>query len=177
MRAVARAGQADADAEEGTKPAEVPNGWVVPDLDYPTFRVTLIAKVMDRLTLRRLARHGVMTYAEWRVLSRLATMPDGATVGQIADLAWVDRAEVSRAASTLELRGLSTRRPNEGDKRRPILHLTESGWSEYRRLAGDRTAFHAELLADLNAAERTELDRLLAKIGTRLTRMIREEPS
>jgi DNA-binding MarR family transcriptional regulator len=173
MRAVARAGQADAD--EGNKSAEVPNGWIVPDLDYPTFRVTLIAKVMDRLTLRRLARHGALTYAEWRVLSRLATMSDGATVGQNADLAWVDRAEVSRAASTLEQRGLTARRPNEGDKRRPILHLTDSGWAEYRRLAEDRTAFHAELLADLDATERADLDRLLAKIGTRLTRMLREE--
>ena len=175
MTAVARAGHADTD--EASKPAEVPNGWVVPDLDYPTFRVTLIAKVMDRLTLRRLTRHAVMTYAEWRVLSRLSTMADGATVGQIADLAWVDRAEVSRAASTLEERGLTTRRPNDGDKRRPILHLTESGWNEYRRLAQDRTAFHEALLTDLEAGERSDRDRLLAKIGTRRTRMIREEPS
>jgi DNA-binding MarR family transcriptional regulator len=130
---------------------------------------------MDRLTLRRLARHGIMTYAEWRVLSRLATMSDGATVGQIADLAWVDRAEVSRAASTLELRGLTTRRPNEGDKRRPILHLTDRGWDEYRVRAADRSAFHETLLTELCPDERAELDRLLAKIGTRLTRMLREE--
>jgi len=172
MPAVAHA---KTEADRDPRLAEVPNGWVVPDLDYPTFRITLIAKVMDRVTLRRLARHGTMTYAEWRVLSRLATMPDGATVGQIADLAWVDRAEVSRAASTLEQRGLTTRRPNEGDKRRPILHLTDSGWAEYRTRARDRTAFHETLLTDLCPEERTELDRLLGKIGTRLTRMLRDE--
>jgi len=169
MKAVARADQADRDDGQ-----DVPTGWVVPDLDYPTFRVTLIAKVMDRLTLRRLAQRAVMTYAEWRVLSRLATMPDGATVGQIADLAWVDRAEVSRAASTLEGRGLTTRRANEGDKRRPILQLTEKGWGEYRTSVRKRGAFHEALLADLNADERVELDRLLAKVGGRLTQMLRE---
>jgi len=171
MRAVARADQTE--REEGT--AEVPTGWVVPDLDYPTFRITLIAKVMDRLTLRRLAQRAVMTYAEWRVLSRLATMPDGATVGQIADLAWVDRAEVSRAASTLEERGLTGRRANEGDKRRPILHLTEKGWAEYQTSVRKRGQFHETLLADLDAGERAELDRLLGKIGNRLTQMLREE--
>ena len=171
MRAVARAEQADTDRG----PAEVPNGWVVPDLDYPTFRITLIAKVMDRVTLRRLAQRAVMTYAEWRVVSRLATMPDGATVGQIADLAWVDRAEVSRAASTLEARGMTARRPNEGDRRRPILQLTEKGWAEYRASVQRRCAFHETLLADLDASERAELDRMLGKIGGRLTQMLNEE--
>jgi len=170
MKAVARTDHADIEGGQ----VEVPAGWVVPDLDYPTFRITLIAKVMDRVTLRRLAQRAVMTYAEWRVLSRLATMPDGATVGQIADLAWVDRAEVSRAASTLEARGLTARRANEGDKRRPILHLTEKGWAEYQTSVRRRGAFHETLLADLSAAERSELDRLLAKVGGRLTQMLRE---
>jgi DNA-binding MarR family transcriptional regulator len=144
------------------------NGWRLQDLDYPTFRLSLIAKVMDRLTLRHLSEKTDYTFAEWRVLSRLATIPDGATVGQIADLAWVDRAEVSRAATALEARGVTARRENPEDRRKPILYLTEAGKKAYGPMSADRSAFHAALVQDLSEDERDELDRLLAKVGQRL---------
>lgn len=151
------------------------NGWRLKDLDYPTFRLSLVAKVMDRLTLRHLAETGEYTFAEWRVLSRLATVPDGATVGQIADLAWVDRAEVSRAAAALEKKGLTARRENQQDRRKPILYLTDKGKKLHRPMADDRGAFHAALVADLSADERNELDRLLAKIGQRLVSALQND--
>jgi len=46
-----------------------------------------------------------------------------------------------------------------------------SAWTR----APANTAFHETLLTDLCPEERTELDRLLGKIGTRLTRMLRDE--
>jgi DNA-binding MarR family transcriptional regulator len=153
--------------------AAVLEGWVLPDLDYSTFRLALVAKVMDRLTLRRLSERGETTYAEWRVLSRLATMPNGATVGRIADLAWVDRAEVSRAAAALEERGLTARRENPEDRRKPILYLTEAGRAAYIPMMRDRGAFHASLVADLTEEERRTLDGLLAKIAQRIVKTLR----
>lgn len=151
------------------------NGWRLDDLDYPTFRLSLVAKVMDRLTLRHLSERGDHTFAEWRVLSRLATLPEGATVGQIADLAWVDRAEVSRAAAALEKKGLSARRENLADRRKPILYLTEKGKASYAPMAADRGAFHAEMVSDLSPDECRELDRLLGKIGQRLVQTLHKE--
>lgn len=156
-------------ADEAVKASEVLlNGWRLRDLDFPTFRLSLVAKVMDRLTLRHLAEKTDYTFAEWRVLSRLASLPDGATVGQIADLAWVDRAEVSRAAAALERRGVTARRQNPEDRRKPILYLTEDGKAAYQPMAADRGAFHAGLVQDLSTDERAELDRLLGKIAQRL---------
>ncbi len=161
-------------AEQAARASEVfLNGWRLEDLDYPTFRLSLVAKVMDRLTLRHLAERSDYTFAEWRVLSRLATLPDGATGGQIADLPWVDRAEVSRAASALEKKGLTARRGNPEDRRKPILYLTEAGKKQHRPMAADRSAFHAGLVADLSPEEREELDRLLAKIAQRLVKALR----
>jgi DNA-binding MarR family transcriptional regulator len=160
-------------AEQAERASEVfLNGWRLQDLDYPTFRLSLVAKVMDRLTLRHLAEKSDYTFAEWRVLSRLATLPDGATVGQIADLAWVDRAEVSRAAAALERRGVTARRENLEDRRKPILYLTEEGKKQHRPLSADRSAFHAGLVADLSEQEREELDRLLAKVAQRLVKAL-----
>lgn len=155
------------DASSGTSsPGDLP-GWILPSLDYATFRLTLVSKAMDRFSLRQFADHG-LTYAEWRVLSRLASVPAGATVGQIADMAWVDRAEVSRAAATLEKRGLTARRENPDDRRTPILHITQAGMELYSPMLADRCAFHDTLMAGLTEREKEEFDRILSKIAHQL---------
>jgi len=152
------------------RPTQLP-GWNIDQLEYPTFHITLIAKIMDRLTVRYLADPGEMTYAEWRVLVRLATMEVGGTVRQVADLAWVDRAEVSRAASSLEAKGVVGRRENPQDRRKPVLFLTRRGRDLYRREVKRRQEFHENLLVGLSAAERQLLDDLLGRIGERLVGM------
>jgi DNA-binding MarR family transcriptional regulator len=148
-------------------------GWTVDQLDYPTFRVTLLAKVIDRLTIRHLAELDDLAYAEWRVLARLAGMADGGTVGQVAELAWVDRAEVSRAAGALERKGLTGRRDNPQDRRSPILFLTEEGQKRYRATVRWRSAFHDSLLGDLSMEDRATLDELLGRIGGRLMDLLK----
>lgn len=158
---------------EGDKPS----GWIVPELDFPTFRLGLVAKFMDRLTIRQLSEVSDYSYAEWRVLSRLAYHKDGATVGRIASLAWVDRAEVSRAVATLEKRGLVTRRENPEDRRTPILSLTPTGLEEHHRIIVLRGAFHELLVQDLSGAEREQLDQLLDKVARRLLGMNNGSPT
>lgn len=149
-----------------------PEGWVLPELDYPTFRLSLVAKYMDRMTIRQLSELSDLSYAEWRVLSRLALMPGGGTVGRIAGLAWVDRAEVSRAAASLEKRGMVQRRDNPADRRTPILSLTESGTAEQNRIMQARGKFHESLIQDLTGEERATLDALLHKVAGRVLSMM-----
>ncbi|MDF8333698.1 MarR family winged helix-turn-helix transcriptional regulator [Novosphingobium cyanobacteriorum] len=144
------------------------NGWVMPGLDYPTFRLNLLCKLMDRKTLRQLAERANCTYPEWRVLSRLGCTVGGATVRQIAEAAWADRAEVSRAVASLEARGLASRLDNPQDRRAPIMFLTKAGVQLYRRVLEMRGAFHEEVMADLDAEEREALDRILGKLAHRL---------
>ena len=148
-------------------------GWIVDQLDYPTFRVTLLAKAIDRLTIRHLAELDDLAYAEWRVLARLAAIPDGGTVRQVAELAWVDRAEVSRAVRALERKGLTGRRDNPQDRRSPILFLTQQGRERYSATVRWRSAFHDSLLRDLSMEDRATLDELLGQIGRRLMELIR----
>ncbi|MBB4614180.1 MarR family winged helix-turn-helix transcriptional regulator [Novosphingobium taihuense] len=147
------------------------NGWVMAGLDYPTFRLNLLCKLMDRRTLRQLAERANCTYPEWRVLSRLGCTVGGATVRQIAEAAWADRAEVSRAVASLEARGLASRLDNPQDRRAPILFLTKSGLQLYRRVLEMRGAFHEEVMADLDTEDREALDRILAKLAGRLQAM------
>jgi len=163
----------------GTNPSPVSGGadpvklagWVLPGMDYPTYRLSLVSKAMNRITVRKLSAANELTYAEWRVLSRLATASGGATIRQLADMSWADRAEVSRAAAQLEARSLVERRVNPEDLRMPILSLTKAGRRKYEALVGERVAFHEALISDLSDSERATLDRVLGKIALRLESM------
>ena len=161
-----------------TAPAETANpelkGWNMAGLDFPLIRLVLIAKAMDRLNQRSLAEQADLTMAEWRVLSRLAPS-DGATVREVAELAWADRAEVSRAATALEQRKLVGRRHNPRDGRAPILFCTEVGQAEYQRVLPLREAHYGSLIALLDEAEQAELDRLLGKVMMRVAAVAEDD--
>lgn len=144
------------------------DGWKIEGLDFPSFRMSLLVKVMDRLTIRELAGVTDLPIAEWRVLSRLALSKGGLTVRQIAMKAWVDRAEVSRAASSLEARGYLARRNNPADRRAPIMFLTPEGETVYKPLMAQRTAFHARVMESLDQEEQDLLDGLLRKMAVNL---------
>lgn len=158
--------------DEPVPPTELA-GWTLDQLDYPTFRLTLIAKIMDRLTIRYLTEEGIISYAEWRVMARLATMTNGGTVRQVADLAWVDRAEVSRAVTQLESKGFTARRENPMDGRAPLLHMTEKGFDYYRAGLARRRAFHESLLVNLSPEEAALLDDLLGRVGEQLVHLLK----
>lgn len=150
------------------------NAWRIDGLDFPSFRVSLIAKVMDRLTNRELAALGKMPIAEWRVLSRLALTPGGLTVRGIAERAWVDRAEVSRAAKMLAGRGLISRRENPNDGRAPILFVTEEGMAAFEPVMAVRTRFHARVMQSIDEEEKEQLDCLLEKLAKNLLAMVED---
>lgn len=143
-------------------------GWVMPGLDFVTFRLGLLSKLMDRKTMRQLSDRTECTYPEWRVLARLGAVVGGSTVGQIAESAWVDRAEVSRAAASLERRGLATRLENPQDRRAPIHCLTKDGLKIYRRMLDIRKAFHSDLVADLTPEELELFDMVLLKLARKV---------
>jgi len=145
-------------------------GWTVAGMDYPTFRLSLIAKIMDRITLRYFAGLSDLSMPEWRVLLRLCSNEE-LTGRQIADQAWVDPAEVSRAATALEARGWIGRRENPKDGRTPLLFATKAGRTIYQPLLKSRGRFHEDLLAELSPLERDLLDALLKKLAERLMNM------
>lgn len=152
-----------------------PQGWRLAALDVPTVRILLLAKLMDRISARRLHETGELNLAEWRLLARLVESGE-ATVGHLAEQSWVDRAEVSRAATALEARGITTRKVNAQDARTPLLYVTPKGMELYRVVMAERMAFHAELIADLTADECRQMDDMLLKIAHRLhgKTMVRE---
>ncbi len=139
-------------------------GWHLCDLDFPTFRMALLAKAMDRLTIRQLSENFGLSYAQWRVMARLGTAPGGATVGQIAQQAWADRAEVSRAVSWLQQKNLLSRREHAEDRRVQVVSLTQEGESLYRKVLATRADFHRKITGDMSPEEVAQLDTLIDKL-------------
>ena len=146
-------------------------GWVVPGLDHPGLRILLLAKAMERLNARRIAKITKLTTSEWRVLSRLAPQKEGATVRELAELTWADRAEISRSAAALEEKGFVSRKANPRDGRAPILFCTAAGKKEHARVIPFRTRFYESLVADLTDEELFMLEKSLLKISLKLSSM------
>jgi DNA-binding MarR family transcriptional regulator len=138
------------DADLADALGEVASAWRIGGPDYLPYRVTLLAKLLDRCTTRLLQASSGLSVAEWRVLAQLAlASPASASVRQLAEQAWVDRAEVSRAAASLERRGFIERRQNTKDRRSPLLYCSAKGLELYRRVSPSRQAFHRKLTAML----------------------------
>lgn len=149
---------------ESPSASEIRDGWALDGLDFPSFRISLVAKTIDRLSARSLGRLTGLTMAEWRSLMRIVQARDGLTVRQIAEGAWVDRAEVSRAVKRLESRGLSHRRDNGNDRRAPLLFASQAGIALCQMVVEERSAFHRRAMESFTTQERQMFDTLLLKL-------------
>lgn len=65
-------------------------------------------------------------HREFRLLAFLSGS-EGLTVGELADLAVLERPTVSKMLDRLQAQGWVVRQPDAADRRRSELHLTESG--------------------------------------------------
>jgi DNA-binding MarR family transcriptional regulator len=139
------------DAEELGKLA---GAWRWGGRDYLPYRITLLAKLFDRWNTRLLQDSSGLSVAEWRVLAQLSAASP-ASVRQLAEQAFVDRAEVSRAAASLEAKGFAERQDNPRDRRSPLLFCTERGRALARRVSAQRREFQREL-TDLLSPEQVE---------------------
>lgn len=152
--------------------------WRIGGPDYLPYRVTLLAKLLDRCTTRLLQASSGLSVAEWRVLAQLAlASPGSASVRQLAEQAWVDRAEVSRAASSLERRGYVDRRDNPKDRRSPLLYCSAKGLELYRRVSPSRQAFHGKLTAMLGAEQARAMEAAMLTLATACVDELQREPS
>ena len=139
---------------------DVADAWQIGGPNYLPYRIALLAKMLDRHTTRLLQESAGLTLAEWRVLSQL-TIESPAPVRQLASQAWVDRAEVSRAAASLERRGYVERQDNPADRRSTLFSPTPQGIALVETIRPLRREFHAALTRNLSKAQRAVLDEAL----------------
>ena len=154
----------DADSVEAL--GKVAGAWRHGGRDYLPYRLMLLAKLLDRWSTRVLLDISGLSVAEWRVLALLAA-GSPLSVRTLAEQNHVDRAEVSRAAASLEAAGHIERRDNPKDRRSPYLYCTARGLELAGRVSPQRRAFHKSLTDLLRPEEVEALDIAMLTLAKR----------
>jgi DNA-binding MarR family transcriptional regulator len=128
----------------------------------PSWLLSQAALAGDRLVGEALAREGVRKY-HFRVLVALAD--DGPlSQAELGRRLGIDRSDMAAVTTELEERGYLTRRRDDADRRRNVVALTPAGSERLERMDAAVEAAQAQLLEALDAGERAQLSRLLARI-------------
>jgi DNA-binding MarR family transcriptional regulator len=109
--------------------------------------------------VRRLAEVG-LNVAQWRAVA-LLSLARKSTFRELADYAWLDRGDLSRALRKLETNGLVRRTPHPGDRRSAYLSLTAKGRKIYTGFSAEWRRFEHEFDQLFSQAELLGLNRNL----------------
>ncbi|WP_140420477.1 MarR family winged helix-turn-helix transcriptional regulator [Novosphingobium sp. B 225] len=142
----------------------LPPTWTLFGDDHLPHRLQLLAKMIDRESARQLQAQSGLSLAEWRVLAFVGTTGQ-TTAADICAAFEVDRAEVSRAIAKLGDDGLIVRQPDDRNRKRLILRLTEPGIALFRSTRDERVLYFRQITASLSSSERTLLEDLIGKVA------------
>jgi DNA-binding MarR family transcriptional regulator len=143
-------------------------GWHAerPDLDVEPLqvlsRVSRLARHLDRARREAFAAHGLQTW-EFDVLSALRRQgaPFQLSPGALLRATLVTSGTMTNRIDRLAASGLVSRKPDPQDKRGVLVALTERGMEVADSALQDLLAREQELLAKLDAGQRTQLADLL----------------
>ncbi|KRG69693.1 MarR family transcriptional regulator [Pseudoxanthomonas dokdonensis] len=142
-------------------------------LDLETFlpyRLSVLSNRISQTIANLYGRRFGLAITEWRVMAVLGRF-SGLSAGEVAERTAMDKVAVSRAVARLLERGLIERETHGDDRRRSVLGLSEVGYGVYDEVAPMTLECERQLLAPLDAADREQLDALLAKLGAGLEHM------
>jgi DNA-binding MarR family transcriptional regulator len=104
-----------------------------------------------------------LSVQQWRVLVTLAEK-DGQTVGQVAEIAVLDRSGLGRLLEQMEADGLVERTSPPEDRRAVLIRLAPNGRARHALALPRVSAHYRRLLRGLSGDDFTALIRLLRRI-------------
>jgi DNA-binding MarR family transcriptional regulator len=125
-----------------------------------TFRLSLVAKMVEKRLAALVDDEYGLSVAEYRVLAQLGLHP-GSTLRSVSARTLIDKAQVSRTIAVLEEQQLASRSVSDSDRRSPQFTLTAEGAELLGRIVPRRLAQEREVLADLGADAEEALSRAL----------------
>ena len=142
----------------------LPVTWHLFGEDHLPQRILLLAKIMERVTSRKLQHEFGVSLAEWRVLAFIC-LQGPTTASFIGEAAEIDKAEISRAVKKLDRRGLVAREFDDGGRRSMIIRPTEAGEALFSKIREQRRHYFAAITQDLDSDQKAQLDRMLRTIA------------
>ena len=147
-------------------PKKRPAARPQPNLTLSSFlpyRLSVVAAVVSEGLARTYMRRFGIAVPEWRVIATIAEF-ESMTAKAVGRHAHMSKVKISRAAASLEERGLLRRLPNTKDLRESFLVLTPSGKALYAEIAPLALNYVGRLEAAFSDHEKAALDRLLDKL-------------
>ncbi len=124
------------------------------------YRLSVMSAVVSEGLARLYNERFGIAIPEWRVLATVGEFRS-VTAKAVGLHAHMGKVKVSRAAASLETRGLIRRVPNAADGREAFLALTPDGEAMYGEIAPLALSYAGRLTETLSAADRAALDRLI----------------
>ena len=131
------------------------------------YRLVVVTDCVSRVFAGNLLESFNLTMPEWRVIAVVAedgTLSPTATAARTA----MDKVKVSRAAQSLAAKGLLRQTADPRDGRGRLLRLTRKGITTHAAIVPLAIKLEATLFDDLSRADMAALNRVLAKIATRV---------
>lgn len=123
---------------------------------------------MRRKAFDQLMKPLGITRAQWWVLANLSRQ-DGMTQVQLADILDVGKASLGTLVERLEAGGWVERRGDPVDRRAKRIYLARNAQQLLVKMRTAERAFNERTMANLTAADRTELVRLLSSLKKSLS--------
>lgn len=143
------------------------------DLDsHPFFWLTQVIGARDRELSQGLKAYGLRV-PEWRALAALYARKH-CTMGELAELATIDRTTLTRTVDRMQDAGWLTRLADEADMRVTRLSLTAAGRRMFDRIWPEVQQLNALALEGLSQAEIQQLRRTLERMRTSLDAYVAE---
>jgi DNA-binding MarR family transcriptional regulator len=132
-------------------------------LKSPGFLLKRLGTIVKDRTITAYEGEGMTPYA----YGVLAVLEEGVreTQATIADALCYDRSYLVGVLDELEEGGLIERRRDPADRRRHVVTMTPAGIKALEKLRLLHDRIDAEVFATLSAAERQQLEKLLAKVA------------
>lgn len=104
-----------------------------------------------------------------RLIMAISRTP-GCSQDQLARRMWFDKSTIARQLEIMEQKGFITRTPSQTDKRVLCVYPTEKMLVFQPGLKAAMESWEQELLSDLSETEKEQLNSLLSKLHSRISR-------
>jgi DNA-binding MarR family transcriptional regulator len=128
-----------------------------------TYRLRLVNKLTDKASAEIYAQEFSLPVGQARCLAAIGNLAPLSVV-ELAARSNLDKAQASRAAQALVVRGLVAKRASGTDARGVVLSLTPRGRRLWARVMDSIGRRNAQIFGCLTASERTELGRMLDRL-------------
>jgi DNA-binding MarR family transcriptional regulator len=126
---------------------------------------------------RRLASEFGTTLPRFDLMAQLERHPEGLTMRELSKRLMVTGGNVTGITDQLEREGHVVRAPHPSDRRAFSVQLTPAGRRQFRRMAATHERWVVELFAGWSAAQKDEVQGLLATLKRHLAALAAPPPA